>query len=265
MAQNLAYDSWCKRCHMKKMVQNQEHKYTLNHFNELAKKKDGVCLSDTYDWNSLKFKCKEGHEWTCKGQSIIKGHWCKKCGRKIASIKSMGPRKYSIEFFKLLAEKNKGKCLSNEYFNYNAILEFSCKKNHTWKATAASIIRGSWCKLCLEHKMENKVRSIFKELLCKDFTNCRPDFLKNKKTGRNLELDGYNSDLKLAFEYNGVQHYKLKFPQGKHSNLEYVQTNDNLKKELCEKNGIKLIVVPYTVKDLKIFISEELHKHGIDV
>ena len=36
--------------------------------------------------------------------------------------------------------------------------------------------------------------------------NFRPNWLRNKLTGYNLELDIYLPDLKLGFEFNGKQH-----------------------------------------------------------
>ena len=51
-------------------------------------------------------------------------------------------------------------------------------------------------------------RQALTEIYQKDFTSCRPDFLQSPKTGSNLELDGYNEELGIAFEYNGRQHYE---------------------------------------------------------
>ena len=39
--------------------------------------------------------------------------------------------------------------------------------------------------------------------------NYRPDWLKNPLTGKNLELDIYYPELKLAVEFNGMQHKLL--------------------------------------------------------
>jgi hypothetical protein len=98
------------------------------------------------------------------------------------------------------------------------------------------------------------------------FSKERPDFLRNPVTsdGRdtnNLELDCYNSGLKLAVEYNGVQHYK--YVPYFHKNRDAFQNQkyrDYMKREMCEKNGITLIEVPYTVKipDIRAFLLNKL-------
>jgi len=103
------------------------------------------------------------------------------------------------------------------------------------------------------------------EQLCQDtlhqifsgykFIKCRPSFLRNPKTGRCLELDCYNDQLKIGVEYNGKQHYtQVAFFQN-HDQFIKQQERDKLKIELCKKNNIKLLVVPYTVKNIPEYIN----------
>jgi hypothetical protein len=47
-------------------------------------------------------------------------------------------------------------------------------------------------------KHETRCRIILENLFKSPFISIRPDFLKYSKTGKNLELDMYNEDLKLA-------------------------------------------------------------------
>src|SRR5690554_631360 len=74
--------------------------------------------------------------------------------------------------------------------------------------------------------------------------NKRPDFLKNPKTGRNLELDIYDPKRKIAIEYDGRQHreYVPHFHRNKQDHINQVH-RDKLKKKLCNENGIKLISI----------------------
>jgi len=62
--------------------------------------------------------------------------------------------------------------------------------------------------------------------------NWRPDFLLNKDTGKNLELDIWYPEINLAVEINGVYHLD------KNQRL-----RDLLKKKLCYKNNIRLIQI----------------------
>lgn len=78
--------------------------------------------------------------------------------------------------------------------------------------------------------------------------NIRPDFLKNPETGRNLELDCYNAQLKIGLEYSGKQHYV--YPNIFHKSYnEFIEQirRDQYKVSVCDNAGIYLITVPYNV------------------
>nr|QBK90545.1 MAG: restriction endonuclease [Pithovirus LCPAC104] len=112
-----------------------------------------------------------------------------------------------------------------------------------------------------ESKGEKLSRDIFQKIFSKDFVKIRPDFLKNPKTGRNLELDGYCPELNIAFEYNGIQHYV--FPNFCHKTekefLNQVE-NDSWKKDACDKAGVYLISIPYNIPthEIEDYIIERL-------
>lgn len=121
-----------------------------------------------------------------------------------------------------------------------------------------------------ESKGEKECRRVLETLFQAPFPKCRPDILQNPVTSTesdlfNLELDCYNSRLRLAVEYNGVQHYK--YSNFFHRNKEafYNQRyRDYMKREMCKKNNITLIEVPYTIKveDIKKFLIKELNNAG---
>ncbi len=117
-------------------------------------------------------------------------------------------------------------------------------------------------------KNEERCREIFQDIFNKPFAKIRPDFLKNKKSGKNLELDGYNKDLNLAFEYQGAQHYN--FTPYFHKSQEHFADQvyrDKLKQEICDDKGITLIVIPYNVpyEDLRDYIELKLSEAGYDI
>ena len=102
-------------------------------------------------------------------------------------------------------------------------------------------------------KKKKVVKDSKGEIICRDylenrfnmsFPKIRPDFLRNPVTGGdyNLELDCYNDALKLAVEYNGVQHYK--FSPFFHKNNEAFlnqKYRDEMKLYKCKEQNIKLI------------------------
>lgn len=94
---------------------------------------------------------------------------------------------------------------------------------------------------------------IFNEFLAQYFKNrkaiknIRPNFLKNPKTKRNLELDLYDP-IGIAIEYNGFQHSNyVEVMHGDQGELINQIYRDNLKAKLCKDLGIILIIVDYTV------------------
>jgi hypothetical protein len=78
--------------------------------------------------------------------------------------------------------------------------------------------------------------------------------------GNRLELDGYNKELTLAFEYQGEYHYRQVDVHHQSKTLEEVQSYDKMKAELCEEKGVDLICVPYTEIDDEEYVLSQLAK-----
>lgn len=111
---------------------------------------------------------------------------------------------------------------------------------------------------------EECCRMILEMIYAVPFPNIRPNFLESPKTNRNLELDGYNDDLGVAFEYHGPQHYS--FPNAFHRTQEEhfeQKCRDNYKKRRCQEVGIYLIIIPYHIDstELPSFIWARLPEH----
>jgi hypothetical protein len=86
--------------------------------------------------------------------------------------------------------------------------------------------------------------------------------LVNEK-GNQLELDGYNKEQNLAFEYQGIQHRKIAFNMTD-DDLEHRKKEDALKAKLCMEHGITLIQVPddkiLPYNKMQAFIIKEYQK-----
>lgn len=115
-------------------------------------------------------------------------------------------------------------------------------------------------KNSIERELENIVREEFKVALIGEkwisetimfkilenlfsdeeiYKHHRPKWLEG------LELDAYIPEKKLAFEYNGKQHYEsVEFFGGK-DQLVIQKKNDRKKLEICRQKGIDLIIVKY--------------------
>jgi len=75
-----------------------------------------------------------------------------------------------------------------------------------------------------------------------------------------MELDGYNEQHGVAFEYQGEPHYKPIFGD---DTFRTTRRNDKRKRFLARYHGVVLICVPYWKKDPEAFIRSKLVKLGL--
>lgn len=95
-----------------------------------------------------------------------------------------------------------------------------------------------------------------------EFKSHWPNWLVNPETGRKMELDCYNEELKIAVEYQGIQHYEFPNYIKNQTYQEFINQvrRDELKVRLCDENGVYLIVVPYKIshEDIPAYITSRL-------
>ena len=254
---NVKAGNWCKICKHLTKAQN-----SLKKYKELAILNGGVCLSQTYlgIHSKLLWRCSFGHVWSTSPNTIRNGHWCGICNFERGVKIRADIRRTPISKMKELAESKKGKCLSDIYINSRTKLKWQCEKGHIWVSIPSHIKNGHWCPECAGSIFETLSRQYFEDLFGKPFPRTRPKWLINSN-GNRQELDGYSPELKLAFEYNGQQHYaEVRFYNRR--SLKEQQDADANKRRLCELYGVTLIEIPFTVarEDLRHFIVHEYTK-----
>lgn len=265
---NILYNgTWCPKCgEIKNSLKHK--KYTANDLKKFAKSKGGDCIFDKdYDLNSFistnqkyKWVCyKCGKIWFAIANSIINyGYWCSNC--------YVRKSKYSISTVSEIVKNNfDGYCLSDNISSVEDILKWKCSANHIFEKKLRYVLEGNWCKVCSSRLITERLyRCCLEQKLNIEFKNIRPEWLKSPKTGCCLELDIYSEKHKLAFEYNGEQHYKevpnLNIDSNK---LKKIKENDLFKKNICKQKGIKLIIIKFNSKSIEDAVKDVLNENGL--
>lgn len=181
---------WCHEC-------GNQIPYTLEDCVQIAKDRNGVCLSTDYnDANSiLLWKCnKDGYEWKTTLSSIVNGKtWCPKC------VNLASPTIKEIELF----AKNKGwTFLSENYVNNRTNMEWQCQKGHKWKATWNNIKDAKReCPNCCLNQTSKMEQELYQFVL-----KIRPNALNGKKgllNNKKMSLDVFDPDTRRAIEFDG--------------------------------------------------------------
>ena len=229
-------------------------------FKKICEKREYKLVTNKEEWEvgttekGQKFKpimiCKEGHTvaGTCINDFVTNNASCFECN---------GNQPWSERYdeFKEKCEKREYKLVTNkeewEVGTTEKCQKFKpkmiCKEGHVVSGTSIDsfVTNNVGCPICSNSRTEKLVfeymKSIFPQF--EIINNHRPDWLRYN---RNLELDIYLPELKLAIEVNGVQHYKYT-PYFHDNEEDFVkqEERDEFKKKRCEEENIKMISIHY--------------------
>ncbi len=255
---------WCPRC-------AGNTKPTLSDLNALAKRRNPTaqCLSTDYvnSTTPLEWVCGvSGHPPFMKSYRSVKfdGGWCRLC----RSHKTT----YTKQMLIALAKQNGGALLTDgPYRNTKQRLKWRCADGHEFDRTLDSIRSyHSFCPHCSRTwgLREQYVRSLFSHLLGVNFPRRRDVSWLTNAAGARMELDGYNEELRLAFEYQGSQHYGVDgFFLNDDAGFAKRREDDALKLKLCKAHDVTLVVIPFSVgwTHMQDFVSARLTAEGVTI
>ena len=258
---NASYDcvansgTWCPHC-------AKVAKLTLEDARATAISRGGYCLSDSYESciTSMLWECEHGHRWVTSYSNIRQGSWCHTCARNETRKKLVG---HTIEEAMNIASENGGKCLSDAYINTESHLLWECSEGHRWEASFHSVnTHNSWCPVCAKNNNvhENLFRKAMGNVTGVEFPTSTPDWLRNEQ-GYQLEIDGFNEELMIGFEYQGRQHFEfVEFFHTDTDGLEKRKSNDAIKKRILANRGVTMLYPDYklSISEYESFIHSNL-------
>ena len=220
----------------------------------------------------IEYKC--GHVGKPQGNNYLINPRCNVCARKkVGKLKRI-----SIEYIKrncrIANVTITSKFISTGKSGYYKGICNKCGNEVIIKSTKYCIPRCTKCNptTIQEPIVETLLRKWLIRKTKEKWKKIRPKWLPSPScNGYFLELDMYCKKLKMAIEYQGPHHYIKNvgiFGLGKKQILKIIK-HDFIKKEICEKRKIRLLVIDgtkyNTFKKAKKFITKWLLREGITI
>ena len=246
-------------CKCKKMASQEQRGFGyLEEARQYAMSRGGKMLTKSiyFKKDRVVWQCSQGHQWEQPlDVVIVNKSWCKVCA---------GQTPRTLKELQEVATARGGKLLSTKYINVDATYDFECSLGHKFSNRFNHVVnRGQWCPRCNKgSKSEEICRTTFEQIFGHEFPKKRPKWLRNSRD-RQMEIDGYCEELKIGFEYQGIQHFGKQFFA---TSLEQRIKDDELKVKLCKENGVQLFIIDYRMEynEFPENIFSQAEKFGID-
>lgn len=244
-------------------------KYDITSFKEKVKEKyndEYTVLSDTYINNKTPIKMKHnicGNEWM-----VVPNYFIKEKGTKCPKCFPQKIRKTQIQFNEEIQQ-----LVGNEYTfledytknNEKILVRHNCNlcNNYTYKIKPVDFISsGNRCPKCNLLNKESRGIKIIKEFLNENNISFETEYpLINEARNKNerlLKYDIFIPNKNIAIEFDGSQHYKIKFGNDE-IELKNQIKRDKRKDKYSKENNIFLIRIPYyEEKNIKEILSNKV-------
>ena len=224
----------CTKCAQNEISNNEE-------FIEKARKIHG----DKFDYSLVDYKgnktkvkiiCPTHGVFEQSPNAHLRGTGCLECS---------GLRKHTTEEFIVLARQVHGDKYDYSLVDYQGNkkrVKIVCPIHGVFEQKPNQHLSGQGCPHCTESKGEKTVRLFLEKnnvsfIAYHSFDDCR--------NIHPLPFDFFLPQNNTCIEFQGIQHYEEIETFGGKKGFEYRQRMDNIKREYCKKNGIRLIEIRY--------------------
>ena len=233
-----------------KRVILEDKKSTTQEFISKAEKIHGDKFNyDKVDYKGVKIPviitCPIHGDFLQKPSDHLNNRGCEICG---------GTQKSTTQEFINKAEKVHG-----DKFNYDKVdyknnktpVIITCPIHDDFPQSPNDHLKGKGCPKCFESKGEKSINEVLKKYNINYIPNNRfkdCTGLPNKKGFcYELKYDFFIPDKNMIIEFDGEQHFKPISSMRGESGFDKNQKYDKIKNDYCEKNGIKLIRIPWSI------------------
>ena len=210
---------------------------------EVKKINPDIIVLDYYinNFTPILHKCRKHNiVWMTSPAVILRGGGCVECGKeKLRNCHIKSHDTYVEE----LSKTNSNIVVLEEYKGTNTSILHKCLiDGYEWMAQPANILHGYGCPVCnISHGERNTQKWLEKHQI-KYIPQKTYDDCKDKKV---LPFDFYLPDYNVCIEYQGEQHYRPVEYFGGEKQFEIQQKHDQIKRNYCKHNNIKLLEIPY--------------------
>lgn len=197
------------------------------------------------------------YEYVCDTHGIYKqqfsnhhsGERCRECAKKTQGA-------YHKLTIKEAQVRHPDLVRGQEWKGTLAAYKYECPTHGIYKQVFNAHDKNKQCPLCRESKGEKRISRVLEST---GLSFSRQKKFGSCKSKRVLPFDFYIEDLTLLIEYHGRQHYHPVREWGGKKTFEGVQHRDGIKRRWAKKHGIRLLIVPYTVRNIEAYVTKRLH------
>lgn len=250
----------CKKC--ANIEKSLESRTPFNIIRErILNTHNGISIDENQEYKNthtkIKVVCSKHGEFEMTPNSLLSGQSCPKCGKENAAKKRKGSLKWLI---------NESKKIHGDKYTFDKFIYkntktkgiVTCIKHGDFLITPDKLLHAKQgCPICSTSKLEREFKDILDENNENYIYRCGA---KTFSWLKRQHLDFYLPKYNIAVECQGIQHYQpVRFggisEEDAEKQLNYVNSLDKRKKEICDKNNVTLTYLKYDDDIYKFYKS----------